>query len=370
MRPRTAVVVVSALALATAAVGCGGDDPDHLAAGDDFSVEAALAELPVPDEDGPGLTVAVFDLEAAAEANDAGERPDADADDVREWFSTATGFTTESGEDFPPIFVASVETLGGNQLASLDEIRSELGWTFLDVDAVAEVLTPPYRFGVVAGDVGPETLEDAGLDEAEDGVFIVGEGEEGEVDPDDATPARPLGSPLRTAAEDGRLVVSSSSDAVADWVGGEPASLAEDDDLRAVAAALDDADAVSAYLTTALPGADGGERTTPDEADAFPLKEQLVALGIGWAAEDGESRMVVVYAFESEESAETAADQVEAAYEATSTITRTPISDQLALDEVEVDGTVVVAHVHPGPEGRPQSPLAMLQRRDVPFVLG
>ena len=361
MRPRTAAVVVSALALATATVGCGGDDPDHLAAGDDFSVEAALAELPVTDEDGPGLTVTVFDLEAAAEANDAGERPDRDADEVGRWFSAATGVTTDEGEDFPPVYVASVETLGGNRLQSLDEIRSELGWTFLDVDAVAEVLFPPFRFGVVTGDVGPETLEAAGLDEGEDGVFAVGEGEDEEFIPEEATAARPTGSPLRTAADDGRLVVSSSTDAVAEWVDGEPETLAEDDGLRAVAAALDDADAVSAYLTTAVPGSG---------AEGDDERERVTAIGIGWAVEDGESRIAVVYAYDSEEAAETGADAVEAAYGATSTIARTPISDQLELDDVEVDGTVVIAHVHPGPEGRPQTPYAMLQQRDVPFDVG
>ncbi|HEV7721735.1 MAG TPA: hypothetical protein VGO60_10640 [Iamia sp.] len=358
MPPRTAAVVVSVLALATAATGCGGDDPDHLAAGDDFSVEGALAELPVPDlDDAPGIMVTVVDLEAAAEANEAGERPDADADEVGRWFSTATGSSTDA-EDVPPVFVPSVDTLGGNQLASLDEIRVELGWTFLDVDAVAEVLAAPFRFGVVAGDVGPETLKDAGLEETEEGVFAVGEGEDGEVDPEGATPARPLGSPLRTAAEDGRLVVASSTEAVFQWVDGEPETLAEDDDLRAVAAALDDADAVSAYLTTAVPGSG---------AEGDDEQERFTAIGIGWAVEDGESRIAVVYAYDSEEAAETAVDQVEAAYGATTTTTNTPVSDQLALDDVEAKGAVVVAHVHPGPDGRPQSPLAMLQQGDVPF---
>ncbi|HEX7134503.1 MAG TPA: hypothetical protein VF228_18155 [Iamia sp.] len=349
MLHRTAVVV-SALALA-AAVGCGGDDPDHLAAGDDFSVEAALADLPVPDGD-EGLTVTVFDLEAAGEANDAGERPGSDDDDVGGWFLTATGTATEEGEDFPPVFVPPAEVLGTERIASIEEIESELGWSALDVDAVAEVLLPPFRFGVVAGDVGDDTFADAGL-EADDGVVRIGEGEDGETDPAGATAARPLGTPLSMAAEDGRLAVGSSGDDVAAWLDGEPATLAEEDDLRGVAAVLDEAGAVAAYLTTATPSS--GSYT---------------AVGIGWAVEDGEPRITIAYAYEDEEAAEGAVDEVEAAYDATSAITAAPIADQLALDDVEVDGAVVVAHVRPGPEGRPQTPFAMLQQRDVPFAFG
>jgi hypothetical protein len=350
MLHRTAVVVSALVLAAGVSSGCGGDDPDHLAAGDDFSVEAALAELPVPDGD-DGLTVTVVDLEAAAEANDAGERPESGDDEVGRWFLTATGTATEEGEDFPPVFVPPADVLGTNGPATVEEIEDELGWSFLDVDAVAEVLLPPFRFGVVAGAVSEDTFTDAGL-EADDGVVRVGEGEDGETNPAGSTAARPLGAPLSMAAEDGRLALGSSGDDVAEWLDKEPATLAEEDHLRAIAVVLDEADAVSAYLT------------------ATPGSEPYRAVGIGWAVEDGEPRITIAYAYEDGEAAEQGADRVEAAFDGTSVITAAPVADQLAVDDVEVDGTVVVAHVRPGPEGRPQTPFAMLQQRDLPFTLG
>jgi hypothetical protein len=354
---RSPALAVAALLLATGAAGCGGDDPDRLAAGDGFSVEAALAELPVPpdlaEDDPRGLTVVVADLEAAAGANEAGDRPDAGDDDLGEWLLTATGTAADEGDDgFPPVFVPPAEVLGADRLASVEDIEAELGWSVLDVDAVAEVVAPPFRFGVVTGAVGEDTFADAGLEPDDDGVVTVGEGDDLETDVDGATTARPLGSPLRMAADGDRLVASTSTDAVAEWRDGEPATLAEEDDLRAVAAVLDDAEVVSAYLTTAI-----------------PQQGDYTALGIGWAGEEGGSRIVLAYAYGSEAAAEEGAELVEAVFAADTAGSATPLSDLLELDEVEVDGTVVVAYVQPGPEGRPQIPVALLSQADVPFVL-
>lgn len=355
---RSPALVLAALLLVPGLAGCGGDDPDRLAAGDGFSVEAALAELPVPpdldEDDARGLTVVVVDLEAAAGANDAGDRPEPGDEDLGDWLLTATGTTVDAGEGgFPPVFVPPVEVLGAERLASVEELEDELGWSVLDVDAVAEVVAPPFRFGVVTGAVGEDTFAAAGREPDEDGVVTVGEGEDLETDPAGATSARPLGSPLRMAAEGDRLVASSSTDAVADWRGGEPATLAEEDDLRATAAALDEAEVVSAYLTTAI-----------------PREGAFTALGIGWAGEEGGSRIVLAYAFADEEAAERGAEEVEAVFAADTAVGGSALADLLELDEVVLDGTVVVAHVQPGPEGRPQIPLSLLQQADVPFVLG
>lgn len=352
---RTPALVLAALLLPAGLAACSDDDPSEIATGDGFSVEAALAELPDPDEDDLRLTVVVADMAEAAEANEAGERPTSgDDEDLGRWFLTATGSgAPEDGEVLPPVFVPSAEVLGTQRLLSAGEIEEELGWSVLDVDAVAEVLAPPFRFAVVTGDVGEDTLTDAGLEPDEDGVVSVGNGEDGETDPDAASAARPIGAPVRMAADGDRLAASSSTDAVADWVDGDPETLADRDDLRAVAAALDDADALSAYITTALD--DEGGHT---------------AVGIGWSVEDGESRITIAYAYGSEADAEDGADAVEAAFAGASQQTGRPLADLLALDEVEVDGDVVVAHTRPGPEGRPQVAMALLQQGSAPFVLG
>lgn len=343
---RRTAIVVSTLALAAGTTaGCGDDGPDHLTAGDGFSVEAALAELPVPTEDGDGLTVVIFDLTAAAEANGAGERPTSEGEDLGRWLLTATGTATPEGEDgFPPVFLPPVDVLGSQGIAQVEEIEDEVGWSVLDVDAVAEATLPPQRFGVVTGDVGEDTFADAGLEPDEDGVVSVGEGEDGEVDPDHTSPARPLGAALRMAADGDRLAVSSSTEAAAEWLDGEAETLAEDDDLRSIAAALDDADALCAYLTVVADGLD------------------FTAVGFGWSVEDGEPRMTLAFAYDDEGAAEGDAGEIEAA------LTGDDVADQVALDEVEVDEGVVVAHVRPGPEGRPQSALDMLIQRDGPFA--
>ncbi|QYG92632.1 hypothetical protein HC251_09415 [Iamia sp. SCSIO 61187] len=346
------LALMSVLSLAAAGVaGCGGDDADRLTAGDGFSVEAALAELPAPPGDGPGSTITIVDLAAAAEANGAGERPEPDdGDAVGEWVVAATGTATDD-EDVRPIFVPTAEVLGFERLAAPEELEAQLGWSVLDVDAVAEVVEPPFRFAVVTGDVGDESFSDAGLEPDDDGVVSFGEGDDGEIDPESAGPATPLGAPLRMAADGDRLVTSSSTDAVTGWLDDDATTLADDDDVRAVAAALDDADAVSAFITT------------------FSQSARYDALGIGWAVDDGEPRMAIAYVFADDDAAEQGAEDVEAVFDDEGTADRAPVSDHLTLDEVEVDGSLVVAHVRPGPEGRPQTPLVMLQRGDVLFTL-
>jgi hypothetical protein len=348
---RRSPALVPALALVAAGlVGCSDDGGggDRLASGDDFSIEAALAELPVLPDSTVGANVVAYDLTAAAEANGAGEKPSEGGDELGDWLLTATG-TKADGDELPPIVLPDVQVLGSRSIAQTEEIEDEIGWSVLDVDAVAEVALPPERFGVVTGDVDEDTLTAAGLDADDDGVFSVGEGEDGETNPEDVTAARPLGTPLRMAADGDRIAVASSTEAAAEWRDGEPETLAEDADLRAIAVALDEVGALSAFLTV-----------LPDEA-------AYGAVGIGWSVEDGEARMTMVFAYDGEEAAEDGVGEIEGSLGGTSAATATPISDRLTVDEVVAEGNLVVAHVRPGPEGRPSVPLDMLFTRDGPF---
>lgn len=368
---RSTAAVVSALVLATGLAGCGGDDDGgDLAAGDGFSVEAALAELAVPDgQDDQLVMVSVADLDAAAAANDAGPRPDAPDDEAAEWLRTVAG--SSGGETTPIVMVPPVDVVGGSRATPADA-EDELGWSLLDVEAVAEVVAPPFRFAVVAGDLDEDTLADADL--ARDGdVFSVGVGEDGDIDPDATTAVRPIGAPLRMAAADGRLAVSTSTGAVEDWVGGEAETLADDDDLAAVAAALDDGDVVSAYLArgdfTSTAVALGNPEAAAQAADSLAISEPFAAVGIGWASDDGRPVFTVAYAFADEGAAADGSEQVEAAYaEGASLQTRQPLADLVELEEVTTDGAVVVARLTPVEEGRPQVLADMLLSRDLPFA--
>jgi hypothetical protein len=349
---RSPALVLAALLLPAGLVACSDDGGgDRVAAGDGFSVEGGLAELAAPPDadEGQMITLTVVDLDAAAAAN-GGAAPD---------------------DEEALVFVPPIEALGGSRGARADEVEAELGWSLDDVDALAEVVAPPFRFAVVTGDVDEDALARADL--AQDGeIYSAGDGEDLEQDPDDVTAARPIGAPLRMAVDDGRLAASSSTAAVEGWLEGDGDTLAADDDLAAVAAALDEADAVSAFLArgdltsraAAIPDEEVAERL----ADELPIAEPFSAVGVGWGAEDGEAVMTVAYAFGDEDTATAAVTQVEAAFTGASLQTRRPLTDLVTVEEVEADGSVVVAHLTLGEDGRARVLADMLISRDLPFV--
>ncbi len=349
---RSPALVIAALLLPAGLVACSDDGGgDRLASGDGFSVEGGLAELAAPRDidEGQLVTLTVVDLEAAAAANGDAAPEDEEA----------------------LVFVPPIEVLGGSRGARAEEVEDELGWSLDDVDALAEVVAPPFRFAVVTGDVDEDTLADADL--AHDGdVYSAGEGEDLEANPDDVTAARPIGTPLRMVVDDGRLAASSSTAAVEGWLGDDAGTLADDEDLAGVAAALDEAGVASAFLArgdlTSRAAAVPDEELAERLADELPIAEPFSAVGIGWAAEDGEAVMTVAYAFADEDTATAAVTQVEAAFTGDSLQTRRPLTDLVTVEEVESDGAVVVAHLTLGEDGRPQVLADMLINRDLPFV--
>lgn len=312
-------LALAALLLPAGLVACGDDGGGGIASGDGFSVEAALAELPVPPGDDPRYTVVAFDLAGAAEANGAGEAPE-DAEEAGRWLIDAIGAVPDD-DVFPPVFVPSAQVLGLETGLSAEDLREELGFAPTDVAAATEVVDHgPFRFSVVTGDVGEDSIAEAGLEPDDEGVATAD---------DDA----------HLAADGDRLAVGTDDDAVAGWVDGAGDTLADDRPTVAVATALDDTDAVSALLTTVVPRSAGYE-----------------AVGIGWSVDDGDARQAIAYAFPDEAAAEAAVSRVEDAFAVG------PTPEQIVLDDVEVDGTVVLARVRPGPEGRPQGPYAALQQ--------
>lgn len=369
---RRSPTLVLALLLAPGLAACSDDGPDHLSAGDGFSVEAALAELPVPPDldDGQPIAVNVLDLDAASEAAGA-DRPDADADrdDVEEWWARLSRPTDD--EDVPPIPVPPFDAFGLGRVPA-GTVEDELGLSLGAVHALAQVAAPPFVFGLAQGEVDEGDLAGADLDER-DGVFTAGSGEDLEPNPEEATDVRGTGAPLRLAAEGDRIAASSTTEELEAWREGEGRSLAEDDDLRGVAAALDEADAVAAVILTGDFGErPAGGRQTPEqiEADAelIPVEEAFTAAGIGFALDDDETILTVAYAFADDAAAEAAADQVEAAYaEGVSLMTREPIADRLEVTDVGAEGAVVVARLRLV-DGPPGAIITMLGNHDTPFT--
>jgi len=193
-----------------------------------------------------------------------------------------------------------------------------------------------------------------------------------ETDLERAGTADELGRPLRMANTSDRLAASLSTPYVEDWIAGDAESLADDESLAGVAAALDDANVVAAVLANGLSTLADDEQLPPEvkeEIAAGLPPEPFDAVGIGWAVDDGDAVITIAYHFASESAAEASVDAVEVVFDGGISLrTRTPIAELLELQSVDTDGSIVVATVTPGPEGRPSIPFQMLMERDVPFT--
>lgn len=332
------------------AVACGDDDSDGASgggawsSGESFSVLGALAQVPA---DGIDRWVEVADVTRASEL--AGlDRPDADAspDELTAWLVDLTN----AGVDGAPIFVPYQQEFGtASADVLLTEFADELGWSIFDVDAFVAAGNPPDRFVVVSGaSLGEDTL--ASLPEVEPGVVTAGDGEDRVADLANRTIARPLGSPLRMAADGDRIAMSVSTPVVAAWLD-DGSTLADIEPMADVALVLDDADAVTAVVIGT------GE---------LGIDDSSLVLGLGWSVVDGEAVVTVVYWF---------ADQVDGRADrigdewAEREVGGRPLSAQVEVRDVASDeNTVVVTlgllDVAPG------LPYQMLITRDLPFGPG
>ncbi|QYG92633.1 hypothetical protein HC251_09420 [Iamia sp. SCSIO 61187] len=353
MRRTKRVVGTAAVVLLAAMAACGGDDDEasdrRLRSGEDFSIAAALAELPTPEDDA-GAMVSVADLDGLAEATGR-DRPD-DEEGGREWLQAFISGT----DDEVPALVVAAEPLHGFVSEDDPGVGDELGWSIADVEAFGQVQAAPRGVTVVSGDLGEGSLDDADLEDLGGGVVSAGSGEDLAPDVDGgATAARPGRVPLRMTADGDHIVASPSTEVVEAWRDGTGPVLADDAELVAVAEALDGAGALSAVLLlgSGEPGPEGLPVAPADRA------------GIGWSVDDGEAVITVAYAYPDATQAGAAAADLEAAlHDDEAPAGEDAITDLLEVEEVAVDGEVVVATVRPGPEGRAATPyeLAILRR--------
>lgn len=342
---------------------------------DGFSIEASLLGIPITGTL-ESFQVSAADLVAASRL--AGlERPSSlePADGVLNWIGPLTGVPNDE-HPVAPVFVPLGESFNRAQITEIDEFEAELGWSFLDVDRFVEWWSPPERFAVMTGSFGDE-LAAPGLHEAADGVMTAGAGEDYAPNPEDVTPARPLGRPLHMALQDGQLAVSLSVDSVRSWLNGVDAgtTLGDDDAATAVSGALDDADVVSALVVRSDFSVSGMPRPQSDrETDQLlegTVSQSFDTVGIGWTADSDQPVVIVVYAFADEGSARSMAEPLRSVWaEGTSFISNTAFSERLMLDNVVADGRVVSVRLLPVDNVSAQLPMQMLFARDVPFIHG
>lgn len=352
---------------------CDGGSGDW-GAGSSYSVQGALEQLPAAESGGGQVMIQTADLDAASELSGLERPTDLDGDALVAWLMPLTGGPADGGP--APVFVLLAQVFNPPSIRMHDEFADELGWSLIDAHAFVERLSPPQSLAVIAGDFDDSTLNE-NLPEVADGVVTAGEGEDLESDLAEVTNARPLGMPLRLAQNDHLIAAGGSTEEVSSWLAGPDQTLADDAHLAGVAAALDDADSVSAVLVTgasmgltdALGGVSADQLAAVEDRLAPMLPEAFQAVGIGWGAEDGASVITLAYSFDSEDAAESAAPLFEELFaNGTSVQSGQPFSDLLTLDDADRDGQVVVLTVSV-PEGRsPGDVFQMLQRADVPFL--
>lgn len=348
--------------------------PDRLMSGDGYSVEGALSELPA---ELVGDAPVIWSADLAAISTAAGiDRPsEADPEAVRDWLLPLTGIPTD---DTPvaPIFVPLADVFQPNSLAMVDEIQAELGWSIVDADAFVEVTEPPHRFSVITGAFDSNPLNPE-LPEVAPAVVTAGEGDDLATLLDARTAARPLGRPLRMAYDGDRIAASLSTPSVERWLAGTYETVADDAAISAVARALDDADVLAALIAQGGSVADSMgmpvseaqlEQIMTELSDVLP--DPFGVAGVGWALDDsGAGTITVAYHFGTAEVAEANRDRVDTSYtEASSLMTREPISERLTLDRVDVAGPVVIATLHPVEPVAARFPFQALFNRDIPFV--
>ncbi len=339
---RATVAVAAALA-----AGCSSDDGGS-DLGTEFSVSAALAEIPLAAlETTDGLIqVVAADLDAAGEVAGV-DRPSnpTDRDELIEFLGPMTGLARD--DEPMRVFVPLPQMFTGGAVPQLGEFVAELGFSPGDVSTYVALESPPAMFMVATGVMAPTTLP-----EVAPGVTTVGEGDDFQVAPEERTAARPLGRPLRLAESDGRLGLSFETAPLIDWLAGsDGGTLAEDAVCSAIAGRLDEKGVVSAFVV--------GDESAP-----------YVGVGLGWTADGDGALGVIVFGFESEGLAEDNLGRIEGTFDGDSSVTGQPMSDLLTVDSIEVRGAQVVAVVR-FPGGRPpQTTFDMLVRRDGPFALG
>jgi hypothetical protein len=346
-------------ACALAAAACASEAEPSASGGDPGggSVSDYLGQLPARDDD--LVMVTYGDIARAVDI--AGlERPDdiSDSDAIVDFVMDVSGQRQEEDEPARVAVLLPEAAQPNHSVSDLEGFVDDVGWSLLEVDSFAGLDTPPDKIAVLDGrfdgDLLDETLEDAG-----DGVWVAGD-PDGDMDFDDTTPARPLGESVWLALDGGRLTATWNEDDMAttrDADGGD-GTLADDEALSSLAAALDDQDVYSAMLATGgqIGGLDPGilgESATPEQLEE--LEEELegslcegvtgIAAGV---ADDGEPLIVLALSHVDEASAEGNVDIVAEALESGEQ-PRTGItwSDYVTLEAVEADGRVLVATMRP-----------------------
>ena len=213
-----------------------------------------------------------------------------------------------TADETPQAYVPLLPALG--QGLPSEKVK-EVGWSVVDVDSFVGT----NHFLVASGDFDDNTLDD--LPEVDDGIVTDIEDHEDE-ESDGA-----MGLLTRFAEDDGRLVASSETDTVKEWLG-DGESLADNAAYADVAKALDEQDVYSAAITR-----------LPDDDEAYDL------VAIGWSEDDDEPLVSAAYHFDSEDAAEDNVDSLRERFESDA------FAEHLDVEDAGTEGSSVVVTTRP-----------------------
>lgn len=279
------------------------------------------------------------------------ERPDpdeADRDAAVDFMTTVTGRRSDDSSEGPVASTWFPEAAAHQSIARLDEIVDDLGWNPLAIDRFVELSVLPARTTVLEGSFDADDLDDA-ADEAEDGVWVVGnpDNDAYETDVDNTTAARRLGESLWMSLDGSTLTVSKAPDTLETATSGDE-TLGDDPVFAALADALDVHDPHAAVLSGATGTVGGSAAMTAEECEAMAsdaLVEPPTGIATGQATDDEDLVVVLALAHADAEAAEANADRVESIIsDGVVTLTNQPWTEIATLEGVEVvdDTTVVV----------------------------
>jgi hypothetical protein len=328
--------------LGTTATSAGTSPPGP--SGGISTIEDALTALPEGEAE---ETIIWGDVGRAAEL--AGlEAPSetADVDAVVAYLSALTGRPSTDAVT-RPVMVVTPTVSHVERAVQIDEFLDDVGWSILDVDRFVERATPPDTVTVLEGAFSEPSIN-AALGPARAGVWVAGDPQDSP-NPQDITPARPLGEAQWLTLEDGLLTVTTGFDATAEVAAaraGRAPSLGDDQALIGVAEALDDAGAYAAMLVR--PGPAAGLPTPAQHQCRQALPEPTGAAGAGAAADDESGLVLIALAHDSADAASANAAALEQLVaEGTNVATREPWRELFTVDAVDVAGPVVLAKLRP-----------------------
>jgi hypothetical protein len=345
------IVLLAGTVLATGLAACGGDD--DASAGAESRLAALLEYAPMP-EAGVGGVLSVGDFNGLRDERELGSPPErGDEDAIAEYLLEMFG-----GSDTDVFFVAPGADLIPFIGVPQEEIYGELGLRLVDVDRFIEdnggflgVVDGPGQsigpFTILAGDrIDPQDLTTAiGEPEQEAGamVWTLGTGNGRQQNLADSTAVRPLGRALRIAYDGERLLVTRSEadlDLLLQVTSGDAPTAAEDEDLVAIATALDDRDVLGADLARGRVPPWG----QPGDTNVVPVPTYLAwGLGTAPADEPGEAISVLVLAYPDDEGAAEGATALETVLADGRSVSGVPWSEVLNSSDVSTDGRLVIA---------------------------